>query len=95
MTSIAMPICIGCRHYDRSMPGPGIRCTAFPDGVPDEIFESRADHRRPFEGDHGILFDPINAEATEYAELLFSPDAEVSDREAVAEEREPVDAEVA
>ena len=73
MTSIAMPICIGCSHYDRTAPGPGIRCTAFPCGVPDEIFESRTDHRRSFEGDQGIVFDPINAEATAYAELLFSP----------------------
>lgn len=73
MTSIAMPICIGCRHYDRTAPGPGIRCTAFPGGVPDEIFASQADHREPFQGDQGIRFEPVDDEAVAYAELLFSP----------------------
>ena len=73
MTSIAMPICLGCRHYDRTAPGPGIRCAAFPDGVPEEIFLSGADHREPFDGDRGIQFEPIDDEAVAYAELLFSP----------------------
>ena len=95
MTSIAMPICIGCRHYDRTAPGPGIRCTAFPDGVPEAIFESRTDHREPYEGDRGIVFDPINAEATEYAELLFNPPTAESGGEDGDEELDASRAEVA
>ena len=95
MTSIAMPICIGCRHYDRTAPGPGIRCTAFPGGVPDEIFASQADHREPFQGDQGILFDPINEEATAYAELLFNPPIEESDRDDVDGVSEAAHADVA
>ena len=95
MTSIAMPICIGCRHYDRTAPGPGIRCAAFPGGVPDEIFESQADHREPFQGDQGILFDPINEEATAYAELLFNPPIEESDRDDVDGVSEAAHADVA
>ena len=95
MTSVAMPICIGCRHYDRTAPGPGIRCTAFPGGVPDEIFASQADHREPFQGDQGILFDPINEEATAYAELLFNPPIEESDRDDVDGVSEAAHADVA
>jgi len=76
MTTIAMPICLGCTHYDRTAPGPGIRCTAFPDGVPDGIYLSAADHRQPFEGDRGIRFEPIEEADAAYAELLFSPVSE-------------------
>ena len=87
MTTIAMPICLGCRHYDRTAPGPGIRCAAFPDGVPDEIFSSEADHREPFDGDRGIRFDPIDDEAVAYAEMLFSPEPDELPQEDSAEEQ--------
>jgi hypothetical protein len=81
MTFWEMPICLGCRHYDRTAPGPGFACTAFPDGIPDEIFYSEADHREPFEGDQGIRFDPVDDEAAAYAEDLFNPILEEPYRE--------------
>jgi len=29
----------------------------FPDGIPDEILTNGHDHRQPFEGDNGIVFE--------------------------------------
>ena len=72
MTTIAMPLCPGCRHFNRDG-GWGFRCAAFPAGIPEAIITSEVDHREPFEGDQDIQFDPIDDEAIAYAEMLFSP----------------------
>jgi hypothetical protein len=72
MTSVAPPICGGCKN----LTSPDLReprCTAFPDGIPNEILLSRADHRQPFAGDNGIRFDPKDADAAKYAEFIFEP----------------------
>lgn len=45
-------LCHLCEHFQ----GPG--CTAYPDGVPDEILYEGFDHRNPAPGDNGILFQP-------------------------------------
>jgi hypothetical protein len=85
MTSLGMPICLGCTHYQRSHQGYGFRCAAFPDGIPDAIIESRTDHRLAFVGDRGIRFEPIDDEAAAYAEELFNPVPEDPYREDDAE----------
>jgi len=33
-------------------------CDAFPAGIPASIIENRRDHRKPYPGDRGILFEP-------------------------------------
>lgn len=33
-------------------------CDAFPDGIPHAIVMSKHNHREPFAGDNGLLFDP-------------------------------------
>lgn len=70
MTSIAPPICVGCKHLIGTLLDP--KCAAFPDGIPNEILLSKLDHRQPVAGDHGIQFAPDDEKASEYAEQLFS-----------------------
>jgi hypothetical protein len=35
---------------------PGFTCDAFATGIPEAILEMRHDHRRPYPGDDGMLF---------------------------------------
>jgi hypothetical protein len=72
MTFIAMPLCAGCKPSNRDGSW-DFRCAAFPDGIPEAITMSEADHREPFEGDRGIRFETIDDQATAYAEPLFTP----------------------
>lgn len=34
-------------------------CDAFPDGIPDAIYDEGFDHTKPYEGDSGIQFEPL------------------------------------
>ncbi len=56
-----MSICLFCTRrgelVDRGGQFPTPTCEAFPDGVPDEIWLDMFDHRNPFPGDNGILFE--------------------------------------
>tara|TARA_B100001094_G_scaffold178723_1_gene172861 strand:+ start:3430 stop:3645 length:216 start_codon:yes stop_codon:yes gene_type:complete len=52
------PICIACIHYDQN--SMEHKCKAFPDGIPQEILESKHIHTTPFNGDSGILFESSN-----------------------------------
>ncbi|MFN8634624.1 MAG: hypothetical protein U0893_12270 [Chloroflexota bacterium] len=77
MTSLVMPICMFCVHYDRASQGYGHKCAAFPEGIPEAIIESEADHRRPIEGDQGIQFTPDSERGAEYAAELFGDEKSV------------------
>jgi hypothetical protein len=59
--------CIECKHFDAAATPAEFRCSAFPDGIPDPILLSKHDHHEPYPGDHGILFEPVDAasDATE------------------------------
>ena len=46
--------CLECVHTTFSMR----YCDAFPEGIPDVIMTGMFDHRQPFEGDHGIRYEP-------------------------------------
>ena len=52
MSSVPVPICYSCARK-----GEGMTCTAYPKGIPMVIQESVVDHRTPYEGDHGIVFE--------------------------------------
>ncbi|MGA9139687.1 MAG: hypothetical protein WBZ29_05655 [Methanocella sp.] len=53
MIDIPAPMCMFCRHLKYG----STRCEAFPEGIPDVILFGSHDHRLPYEGDHGILFE--------------------------------------
>ena len=46
--------CRKCRFYAE-----GIRCRAFPDGIPRAILSGKHDHAKHYSGDRGFTFDPI------------------------------------
>jgi hypothetical protein len=61
---MVIPICWDCRHYRTDA-----SCSAFPDGIPAEILDSEADHRRPYPGDRGIRFELKKQELTGSARI--------------------------
>jgi hypothetical protein len=59
--------CSGCKHAQKAGHRPTgeiyLRCSAFPDGIPDEIAQNLVRHTKPYPGDHGIQYEPIEEEA--------------------------------
>jgi hypothetical protein len=49
------PVCHECSRLDLS----GKTCEAFPNGIPDIIWEGKNNHQKPYKGDLGILFKQI------------------------------------
>lgn len=50
-------LCLGCRHLsdDRNW-----ICKAFRQGIPDDILTEEHNHRTPYPGDNGIMFEPVD-----------------------------------
>ena len=46
--------CLNCIHLHSD----GISCKAFPDVIPSDIITNQFDHRIPWKGDNGILYEP-------------------------------------
>lgn len=63
-------LCDHCKHRRSEE-----TCAAFPDGIPSRFigFHFNADHRRPFEGDNGIQFEPKDEEARRRVASLPRP----------------------
>lgn len=52
------PVCTTCRHLD--VEGDQT-CRAFPQGIPAVIWRGDNMHRRPYPGDHGIQYEPVQS----------------------------------
>lgn len=50
-------ICWRCKHRY------GWSCKAYPEGIPEPIFNEEHDHREPYKGDNGIRFEPMSNNA--------------------------------
>lgn len=57
MISTKSTPCFTCTHMVRRFDARPLQCKAFPDGVPQEIYSGVNDHKKPFPGDNGILFE--------------------------------------
>jgi len=74
MTTRPQSQCGACARYrspfsDENTQGlAGPFCAAFPDGIPDRVFNNEVDHRQPVTGDHGVRWAPRDgAEFPTYA----------------------------
>ena len=47
-------------------------CAAFPDGIPDVIYDNGFDHRQPYEGDHGLQWE--QRDGYTFPAYAFSPE---------------------
>ena len=50
-------VCNYCKHYH--IEAVGNKCDAFPDAIPDEIWFGKNDHKKPYKGDGGIMFEHV------------------------------------
>jgi len=54
LVAAPLPQCIKCKHLDRGT----LQCPAFGNKpIPEDIQLNLSDHRDPYPGDHGILFE--------------------------------------
>lgn len=67
--TLILPQCVFCKHYRKGDEGP--ECDAFPDSIPSVILRNERDHRKPYDGDNGIQFEPIDAEARRIVAEIF------------------------
>ena len=56
-------MCTACQHLDREKED-SHACSAFPEGIPEEIWTNRYDHHEPYPGDQGVRFElmPVRQE---------------------------------
>lgn len=47
-------VCTFCAHYESSQ-----TCAAFPDRIPQQIWLGENNHTKPYQGDSGIRFQPV------------------------------------
>jgi len=50
--------CDTCKNKSQTL---GARCVAYPDGIPQSILLGEVSHKTPYEGDGGIMYEPIES----------------------------------
>ena len=50
--------CLYCEYYIGKTEAV-FKCKVFPRGIPSEILTGEHDHTKPYDGDNGIQFEPI------------------------------------
>ncbi len=58
--SVIFSQCLDCKNYKGRRPDGSLTCSAYPEGIPEDILWNRHDHTKHFDGDNGIKFEPIN-----------------------------------
>lgn len=53
--------CQNCINFAQSDTSGIPTCVAFPEGIPEVILTGDFDHSKPFEGDNGFRYQPIDA----------------------------------
>lgn len=78
---VVRPLCEYCqnRYADGTL-----RCRAFPDGIPEAIITQEADHRVPFDGDNGILFESDGFVSDQEIAQMFGPTLPASSSKSLA-----------
>jgi hypothetical protein len=60
-SGLAASQCSSCTHFfEGSYKRPA--CEAFPQGIPDEVFDNYVDHRKPYRADLGLRWQADTAE---------------------------------
>jgi len=54
-----------CKYYKGRL-----KCPAYPDGVPDEVFSGPANHIEPYKQDNEIVFEPLPGMEEDAQELF-------------------------
>lgn len=73
MTTRLQAQCATCARYrspfssENTTGLAGPFCAAFPDSIPQQIWTNRADHRQPFENDHGLRWESSGESFPEWA----------------------------
>lgn len=57
---VQFPQCMDCKNYIGKNENEKLCCRAFPDGIPDDIFWNKIDHKENINGDRGIKFEKIS-----------------------------------
>jgi hypothetical protein len=66
-----LPLCQVCLHFHGKKPD-SVTCDAFPEGIPQQVYQGAHDHRKPYPGDGGKTFAPKDIKTETVAES--SPD---------------------
>jgi len=73
--------CLICRHLLDLEAG---TCAAFPSGVPESLWYGTVNHRTPYPGDGGMMFEKGPSKAMELLDEKYGGDEDETDEDTVA-----------